>query len=683
MDYIASFKSLRTDRKFSVESPHKAVLLLTVLDMYEKNILTSNEIVYNESLIQCFQDIWDRALPNESLFHPNAYLPYWHLQSEGFWHIVAVRGKEDVVDTYRKDHIKPSEAKIKECVKYAYLDEDLYFLMTIPSGRSSLKQALLEKYSKLSSKEIQEWIAPVDNTVDLSANAIEEFSSLVKSVDNSSRGWTIMENPDDSVLSELSDDVFITLHYYYFAYLKNHRFERTIFKEVIPTVADLYRSLINHGEDFNSLPASYSYAIEGFLKELRIAMMNEYDVDDLIEGIDASISVLCGIDHGRDSFNVSDEELFESIDENSEEDLGSDDETQTQKKSNVSVDSENIKDNEDEPAIEPYSPVDYFVENNSKKGFIYNLEGKEQLTVDGQLKVIRGKLYRFNYKPMCLTVKGLYKTVDGWEKGGKLLVPYSDSDLYRLIDKEDFLNYIEDFIETENFRNNKIKYNGVWYDFDGYEDREFVPKSIYSETPDKVTADGRVQSLVSYDCLKNLLDTDLNHYTSLWLWAIVSLLNENNSLAMTYDELACMMISCAWEAYCNNVDLKETDDIISECIDFIIEESQEYMDVSLSLESSKEDVFSAIKDYPMGGAFEDAVDELTSSSPVDLLRLWFNEDEMRNVAMHSVNYYHSCLYAIHKKDFESKIEINPAWENILHAYNSNLQTLLKKKFITR
>ena len=142
MDYIELFKNLKTNNKYSRKSPHKAVLLLTIIEMYEKNLLSENIIRYDEELTEQFNIVWDKVIVDEIRFHPIAYLPYWFMQSESFWHIVPKRGKEDIITLLKDTHVKPSESKLIECVDYAELDEDLYFLMTIPSGRSSLKRAL-------------------------------------------------------------------------------------------------------------------------------------------------------------------------------------------------------------------------------------------------------------------------------------------------------------------------------------------------------------------------------------------------------------------------------------------------------------------------------------------------------------------------------------------------------------
>lgn len=147
MDYIEAFKNLRTNNKYGRKSPHKAILMLTVIELYEQNILTDNEIFYDENLKSMFLKVWNRVLPKEPLFHPDAYLPFWYLQNDSFWHVVPNRGKEDILSLMRDTNIKPSEAKLNDSVRYAELDEDLYFLMTLPSGRSSLKRVLLETYT--------------------------------------------------------------------------------------------------------------------------------------------------------------------------------------------------------------------------------------------------------------------------------------------------------------------------------------------------------------------------------------------------------------------------------------------------------------------------------------------------------------------------------------------------------
>ena len=66
MDYIEAVKNLKTNNKWGRKSPHKAVLMLTVIELYEKNVLMDNEIRYDETLKSAFLKMWNMVLPNES-----------------------------------------------------------------------------------------------------------------------------------------------------------------------------------------------------------------------------------------------------------------------------------------------------------------------------------------------------------------------------------------------------------------------------------------------------------------------------------------------------------------------------------------------------------------------------------------------------------------------------------------
>ena len=217
MDYIEAVKNLKTNNKWGRKSPHKAVLMLTVIELYEKNILMDNEIRYDETLKSTFLKMWNVVLPNEPLFHPDAYLPFWYLQSDNFWHIVPIRGKEDILSLMRDTNIKPSEAKLIDSVKYAELDEDLYFLMTLPSGRSSLKRALLETYSTLSNKQIERLAESQDNAIDNSVTALSEYEKILSKNTVEKKLESI--RVDDGLINQfqcLNEDVQLALNIVYF-----------------------------------------------------------------------------------------------------------------------------------------------------------------------------------------------------------------------------------------------------------------------------------------------------------------------------------------------------------------------------------------------------------------------------------------------------------------------------------
>ncbi len=112
-------------------------------------------------------------------------------------------------------------------------------------------------------------------------------------------------------------------------------------------------------------------------------------------------------------------------------------------------------------------PLNVTVKNTEQGGMVVNKSGHVIYTDEARLKVLNDKIYRFNMKPACMTVKDI-KRVDGeWVKGGKMLVAYSNSELYSKLSGSNFIDDIEDFVEGDEREENKIKVKGVWYDYYG------------------------------------------------------------------------------------------------------------------------------------------------------------------------------------------------------------------------
>ena len=112
-------------------------------------------------------------------------------------------------------------------------------------------------------------------------------------------------------------------------------------------------------------------------------------------------------------------------------------------------------------------PLNVTVKNTEQGGTVINKSGNVIYTDEAPLKIFNDKIYRFNKKSVCMTVKDV-KRVDGeWVKGDKMLVDYSDSELYPKLSNANFIDDIEDFVEGNKREENKIKVKGVWYDYYG------------------------------------------------------------------------------------------------------------------------------------------------------------------------------------------------------------------------
>ncbi len=313
MDYIEAFKNLKTNNKYSRKSPHKAILLLTIIEMYETNVLTDNMILYDDTLKRTFLRVWERILRDEPIFHPEAYFPFWYMQNEDFWHIVPKRGQEDILTLLRDNHIKPSENKLLDCVNYAELDEDLYFLMTLPSGRSSLKRALLESYTNLNEEEIDRLSVSEDNSVDNSISALSDYEKILSNPKNETIAEVVNTNIElIKNFQKLNEDLQIAFNLQYYSFLKSHRNERELFKEICPTVYDLLDKIVSHPIKQGEMSPSFAIIYDNFLSDLKISLMSEEGSMDLIDQISYAIDILRGIIQEEKEEIIAEEEQIET-----------------------------------------------------------------------------------------------------------------------------------------------------------------------------------------------------------------------------------------------------------------------------------------------------------------------------------------------------------------------------------
>ena len=485
MDYVEAFQNLKTNNKYSRKAPHKAVLLLAIIDMFESCELTDNVIKYDDALKSAFVKMWNKVLPNEATFHSEAYLPFWFMQSEGFWHIVPLRGKEDILTILKDSHVKPSESKLRDCVNYAELDEDLYFLMTLQSGRSSLKRALLETYTTLSTRMIDRLSESSDNFTDSSEKALNEYESIISSSEvNQSSTERKIDNELEERFSQLKEDIQYVLNIEYFTFLKKNINEREMFKEICPTVYDLYDRIAFNPIKQGEISPSISFTYENFLDDLKITLMSEDGSFELIDKINEAISCLSSLESEQPEYSFDDEEEVEEVKTITEPTESVDVKTELRPletalesrkgkpwtsneeelitlyykqgydfdsianamgRTEVSIksrlaslglieysyeyDSYTPIANNEVSEEKSEKPIDFFVENTGNRCSIFNRMGERVYSTTGKLKIFHGKVYRFNYKEMCFTVKDIVRDENGnWEKGTKKLVAYSDTD---------------------------------------------------------------------------------------------------------------------------------------------------------------------------------------------------------------------------------------------------------------
>jgi putative restriction endonuclease len=140
--YCKSFSKLHTAKVKGRSAPHKPILLLAIIDGISNSEIKENRICITPELVARFKDLWSQLVAN-SEFTANFSLPFYHLKSEGFWHLQTRLGRELILTS--SNSIK-SFAQLKEIIEFAFFDDALFQLLYDEHTRSILKQTLLSRY---------------------------------------------------------------------------------------------------------------------------------------------------------------------------------------------------------------------------------------------------------------------------------------------------------------------------------------------------------------------------------------------------------------------------------------------------------------------------------------------------------------------------------------------------------
>ena len=136
--YVQKMKRLRVDRSHGV-APHKPLLLLAVIELIERGQIQENKISLSPNLAETFIKYWSKVTDRR----PNIALPFFHLKSDGFWHLHPNAGYEKALDV--ADRIT-AVSRLREVIAHVSLDDELFVLLTDADNREIIRQTLIYVY---------------------------------------------------------------------------------------------------------------------------------------------------------------------------------------------------------------------------------------------------------------------------------------------------------------------------------------------------------------------------------------------------------------------------------------------------------------------------------------------------------------------------------------------------------
>lgn len=147
--YVEQFTSLNTAKRMGKAAPHKAVMLISIIDMIQSGLNKENEFYFTEALQRMFDLNWNRYVGDSILFRPVAATPFWHLGGEPFWSLRRDDGGyiDDIKTT-------PSAGQLKSMGIVATLDKELFTLLQDEQASDQLRGLLVDTYLGATSTHI-------------------------------------------------------------------------------------------------------------------------------------------------------------------------------------------------------------------------------------------------------------------------------------------------------------------------------------------------------------------------------------------------------------------------------------------------------------------------------------------------------------------------------------------------
>ena len=191
-------------------APHKALLLLSVIDLVEQGFITDSNIQLSDILEERFKYYASQYVGNNSAYDPKINYPFYHLRSEPFWELVSTTGNPvPAISNY-------STNNLKKHIAYARIDTELIQLLKDYNKRALLRAILITKYLAPQNIMNNEHMPPTSKDI----NIIEKLNNLLSSCQEYGETYKRLigqgvSNIDNTFTSNFKTKIPVILEYFF------------------------------------------------------------------------------------------------------------------------------------------------------------------------------------------------------------------------------------------------------------------------------------------------------------------------------------------------------------------------------------------------------------------------------------------------------------------------------------
>ena len=138
---FSEIEKMQRGKSQNREKPHKLVLLLAVLNLFERGAIRDNKIYFDEILVQEFRNVFSLVSKDDDWCQPAP--PFFHLRTSSFWKHKVIEGRE--ANYSRLKTSGGGYGRIIENIEYAFLSDYAFNIFLQPNSRKLLREFLHSK----------------------------------------------------------------------------------------------------------------------------------------------------------------------------------------------------------------------------------------------------------------------------------------------------------------------------------------------------------------------------------------------------------------------------------------------------------------------------------------------------------------------------------------------------------
>jgi predicted restriction endonuclease len=135
----SEIQQMQRDNTHGAKKPHKLVMQLAVIDLFDKGNLKENKIYFNHDLIESFANIFNLIHARGDWNQPAP--PFFHLRTSKFWHHQIKPNRE--IQYSKLTTSGGGTRRILDNIEYAYFSNYCYAVMSDKESRQEFREFLV------------------------------------------------------------------------------------------------------------------------------------------------------------------------------------------------------------------------------------------------------------------------------------------------------------------------------------------------------------------------------------------------------------------------------------------------------------------------------------------------------------------------------------------------------------